>query len=74
MKSMTCHELGGPCNQKLSASTWDEMVKTMTKHVMESHPDTAISMERMHNEDPKEWGRRMRPKWDAKPDTSPARQ
>ena len=27
MKTMTCRELGGTCDQKLSASSWDEMVK-----------------------------------------------
>jgi hypothetical protein len=43
---------GGPCEQKLAAGSWDEMVKTMTKHVMEKHPDTAKAMEKMHNEDP----------------------
>lgn len=68
MKVMTCRELGGPCDQELSAPTWDEMVKTMTKHVMERHPDTAKAMEKMHNEDPKKWGRETKPKWDAKPD------
>lgn len=68
MKSMTCRELGGPCNQRLSAVTWDEMVKTMTKHVMDNHPETAKSMEKMHKEDPKRWGREMKPKWDAKPE------
>jgi predicted small metal-binding protein len=68
MKVMTCRELGGPCDQELSAQTWDEMVKTMTKHVMEKHPDTAKAMEKMHNEDPKRWGRETKPKWDAKPE------
>jgi predicted small metal-binding protein len=68
MKSMTCKELGGPCDQKLAAATWDEMVKNMTKHVMDKHPHTAKAMERMHNEDPKKWGREMKPKWDAKPE------
>lgn len=70
MKTMTCRELGGPCDQKLSASTWDEMVKTMTSHVLKSHPGTAKDMERMHNEDPKAWGREMKPKWEAKVDTA----
>ena len=74
MKSMTCRELGGPCDEKLTAATWDEMVKTMTRHVMENHPDTAKAMERMHNQDPKKWGREMKPKWEAKPETSPARE
>jgi len=68
MKSMTCRELGGACDQRLSAETWDEMVKTMTKHVMDNHPETVKAMEKMHNEDPKRWGREMRPKWDAKPE------
>jgi len=67
MKSMTCRQLGGKCDQQLSANSWDEMVKVMTKHVMEKHPDVAKSMERMHNEDPQKWGREMRPKWEAAP-------
>jgi hypothetical protein len=25
MKTMTCQSLGGPCEQKLSAGSWDEM-------------------------------------------------
>lgn len=33
-----------------------KMVKTMTKHVMDKHPDTAKAMEKMHNEDPEKWG------------------
>ena len=68
MKVMTCRELGGPCDYTLSASTWDEMVRTMTKHVMERHPDTAKEMERMHSQDPRRWGREMKPKWEAKVD------
>jgi hypothetical protein len=39
MKTMTCKELGGKCDQKLSAGTWDQMVQAMTKHVMEKHPE-----------------------------------
>jgi predicted small metal-binding protein len=65
MKTMTCRELGGGCDQKLSANTWDEMVQKMSKDVMEKHPDAAKQMEKMHNEDPKEWGREMKPKFDS---------
>ena len=68
MKSLTCRELGGTCDQKLSASSWDEMVKVMTKHVMEKHPDVAKTMARMHSEDPKKWGKEMKPKWEAAPE------
>ena len=68
MKTMTCRELGGSCDRTLSANSWDEMVKTMTKHVMENHPDVAKQMEKMHNTDAHQWGRQMKPKWDAKPE------
>ena len=64
MKTMTCKQLGGKCDQKLSADTWDEMVKAMTTHVMDKHPDVAKDMEAMYKEDPKKWGKEMKPKWD----------
>jgi hypothetical protein len=69
MKSMPCRQLGGTCDKKLSAGSWDEMVKVMTKHVLEAHPDVAKTMEKTHKEDPKKWGKEMKPKWDATPDT-----
>lgn len=68
MKSMTCKELGGKCDEELSASSWGEMVKVMTKHVLEKHPDVAKAMEKMHNEDPEKWGREMRPRFEAAPE------
>jgi predicted small metal-binding protein len=69
MKTMTCRQLGGKCAQPLSAGSWEEMVKAMTKHVMDKHPDVAKQMETMHKEDPKKWGRAIKPKWDAAPET-----
>ncbi len=69
MKTLTCRELGGPCDQKLSADTWDGMVKTMTDHVTENHPDTAKEMEKMHAEDPEAWGKEMKPKFEAAPES-----
>jgi predicted small metal-binding protein len=68
MKTMTCKQLGGECDLKLSAATWDQMVQAMTKHVMEKHPDVAKGMEKMHNDDPEKWGKEMKPKWDATPE------
>jgi predicted small metal-binding protein len=67
MKTMTCKQLGGPCDQRLSARSWDEMVHTMVKHVTSNHPETADAMKKMHEQDPKKWGREMKPKWDAAP-------
>ena len=67
MKTITCKELGGTCNEKLSAETWDGIGKAMTKYVMEQHPDVAKAMEAMDKEDSKRWGREMKPKWEAAP-------
>ena len=69
MKTMTCRDLGGKCDQQLLANSWNEMVKVMTKHVLDKHPDLAIAMEKMHTNDPQKWGREMRPQWDAAPET-----
>jgi predicted small metal-binding protein len=67
MKSLTCRQLGGVCDQKISASTWGELVEKMTKHVMQNHPIVAKQMEEMHREDPQKWGREKKPLWDAAP-------
>ena len=69
MKTMTCKELGGTCNAKLRARSWDEMANVMTKHVMIKHPDVAQKMAAMYEADPKQWGREMKPKWDATPES-----
>ena len=69
MKTMTCKELGGKCDQTLSANSWDEMVKKMTSHVMEKHPDVAEDMKKMHEQDSQKWGKEMKPKWDAAPES-----
>jgi hypothetical protein len=35
MKTMTCQELGGACNQSFSAETFDEMAMMVSKHARE---------------------------------------
>ena len=68
MKTMTCKDLGGACDQKLKAESWNDMVGLMVKHVTQNHPDVAKPMEQMHNQDPKKWGRETKPRWDATPE------
>lgn len=67
MKSMTCRELGGACDQELLAESWGDMVRLMTKHVLKNHPHTAKEMKEMHKENPEKWGKEMKPKWDMAP-------
>ncbi|HWG11241.1 MAG TPA: hypothetical protein VN693_07065 [Rhodanobacteraceae bacterium] len=64
MRTLTCKELGGSCDQKLSAESWDDMVKTMSNHVLAKHPQVAKKMEAMHHENPKQWAMEMKPKWE----------
>jgi len=35
MKTMTCKQLGGPCDQEFHAETFDEMVKKSQQHGIE---------------------------------------
>lgn len=69
MKTMQCKDLGGTCDENLSANSWDEIVQVMTKHVMQKHPDVAKQMEEMHNNDPQQWSRETKPKWEAAPES-----
>jgi predicted small metal-binding protein len=67
MKTMTCKQLGGPCDERLAAESWNEMVQKMVAHVSANHPETAEEMKKMHEADPKKWGRETKPKWDSAP-------
>jgi predicted small metal-binding protein len=69
MKALTCRELGGACDQKLSAESWEEIVKKITRHVMDEHPKVAKRMEEMHRQDPRQWAREVKPKWEAAAET-----
>jgi predicted small metal-binding protein len=64
VKTLTCKQLGGACDQQLTADSWKEMVQLMTKHVMENHPDVAKKMEAMYKQDPQQWAKENKPKWD----------
>ncbi len=35
MKTMTCKQLGGPCEEKFHANTFEKMVEMSKKHGME---------------------------------------
>lgn len=69
MKTMQCKDLGGTCAAELQADSWNEMAKAMAAHVHEMHPVAAQEMEEMQRLSPTRWGREMKPRWDATPDT-----
>lgn len=36
MKTMTCRQLGGPCDQELSGETADDVIKAQDRHLREA--------------------------------------
>ena len=36
MKTMTCRQLGGPCDQALSGATADDVIKAQDRHLMDA--------------------------------------
>ena len=77
MKTMTCKQLGGPCDQEFHAETFDEMVEMSQKHgveMAEKGDESHIKvMEKMREgmKDPKtmqEWVEKVRQEFDDIPD------
>ncbi len=72
MKSLTCSQFGGPCEEPFTGETLDVLVKTATEHVMSSNDDahkaTAEQMQNMSDEELNAWNAEMQTKFDAAPD------
>ena len=74
MKTMTCRQLGGPCDQEFHAETFDEMVKLSQQHGIEmaekGDEEHIKVMEKMREgmNDPeamKEWVEKVRKEFEA---------
>ena len=77
MKTMTCKQLGGPCDKEFHAETFDEMVEISQKHGMEmaergdvEHINVMKKMrEGMNNpEAMKEWVEKIQKEFNALPE------
>lgn len=66
---MMCKDMGGPCDEKISAETPEEMMKEGKKHIMnatdKAHMEIARQMDMMTPEENKEWEKMFRKKWNA---------
>ena len=69
MKTMTCREMGGPCDAKLSADTPKEMIEKGMEHVKKSHPEMIKDMDKMSKEEGKKWNDTFMKKCDMTPDS-----
>ena len=52
MKTLTCAQMGGPCETNVSGSTEDEMMTNGMKHLEEAHPEMAADIKKMEPTDP----------------------
>jgi predicted small metal-binding protein len=70
MKTMTCKEMGGMCDTKVSGSTPDEMMGNGMTHMETAHPEMAADIKAMPKDDPKmvAWNEKFTADWAAKPE------
>jgi predicted small metal-binding protein len=69
MKTLTCKEMGGPCDTPISAETKEEMMSAGMAHLKSEHPEMAADIEAMPKDDPKmmEWGKMFEEAWEKAP-------
>ncbi len=71
MKTMTCAQMGGPCEAEITASSSDEMMSKGMEHLESTHPEMAADVKAMPKDDPKmvAWGEKFAQDWAAAPET-----
>ncbi len=52
MKEMTCAQMGGECEEKITAATPEEMMNKGMAHLEAAHPEMAANVKAMSPEDP----------------------
>jgi len=68
MKTMTCKDMGGPCDAKISGKDPEDMIQNGMKHVEKDHPEMAADIEKMSDEDSEKWRADFQAKWDEAPE------
>ena len=66
-KTFTCKELGGICDEKISGSTFPEIIEKGMKHIMsdEAHKAKIMGMPKS-TETKEQWFERMQKEFDAR--------
>jgi predicted small metal-binding protein len=70
MKTMTCAQMGGPCDEKITGSTPDEMMANGMKHLEAAHPEMAADVKAAAPTDPKmvAWSEKFKQDFEAAPE------
>ena len=71
MKTMTCAQLGGPCEEKISGNTPDELIGHAMEHLEATHPQMAADVKAAAKDDPMmvEWNKKFKADWANTPDS-----
>ncbi len=69
---MTCAQLGGPCEEKISGNTPDELMTNGMKHLEVAHPEMAASVKAASKDDPMmvEWNKKFKEECEKTPDSN----
>jgi predicted small metal-binding protein len=65
MKTMTCSQLGGPCDASMTAGSEKEMMDMGWAHMESAHPEMAKEMGALPQEDKDKWTADFHAKWEA---------
>lgn len=57
MKTMTCQQLGGPCDAQMQGATADDVIKAQDRHLREAVKAGDASHEQAHREMKGRWRR-----------------
>ncbi len=70
MKTMTCAQMGGTCDAKITGSTPDEMIMNGMKHLETAHPEMAADVKATPKTDPTmvAWGEKFAKDFAAAPE------
>ena len=55
MKTMTCEQLGGPCDHRLRGSSADDVIKAQDRHLKDAVAAGDTLHERAHQEMKRRW-------------------
>ncbi len=59
MKTLTCAQMGGPCEEKISGNTPEEMMANGMTHLESAHPEMAADVKAAPKDSPTmvEWNK-----------------
>ena len=65
---MTCAEMGGPCDAKITSATKEENLAKGMAHLEAAHPEMAATVKAMPKEEMDKQMGDISAKWEAKPE------